>query len=103
MFLITSSRRAAIALSFACVGAAALVTTPCRADGNERKECADAYAEAQTSMHGTSLLKAREQLQVCAREACLPLIRKDCVAWLDEVNAYDKQPPAWQAPSEAGR
>lgn len=84
--LVSKSRRAAFAL-LASFGSITLATTPCQAEGADRKECADAYAEAQTSMQAVSLIKAREQLKVCARDSCLALIRKDCVTWLDEVNA----------------
>jgi hypothetical protein len=84
MLLRNPSRRA---LTAAFGLTLALGATPASADSNERKECADAYAEAQQSMRSTALLKARDQLKVCARDSCLALIRKDCVAWLDEVNA----------------
>jgi hypothetical protein len=87
MFLSVPASRTAIALACGFLGALALVTTPCRAETAERKECAQAYAEAQKSMRATALRRARDQLKVCARDACLPLVRKDCVAWLDEVNA----------------
>lgn len=51
------------------------------------KECARAYEDAQRSMRETKLRKAREQLDVCSRDACMAAIRKDCLTWLDEVNA----------------
>jgi hypothetical protein len=38
-------------------------------------------------MKSGTLKKAREQLALCARDECLPAVRKDCVAWLDQVNA----------------
>jgi hypothetical protein len=51
-----------------------------------KKECASAYVEAQRLMRGGQPKKARDQLDVCAREDCLPAVRKDCIAWLDQVN-----------------
>lgn len=87
MFLTSPARHAPFAVA-ATLGGSILLQAPLsRADGTERKECADAYAQAQESMRSSALRKARDQLKVCARDACLPLIRKDCVAWLDEVNA----------------
>jgi hypothetical protein len=53
----------------------------------DMKECAQAHAEAQRSMRSGGLRAAREQLKSCARDACITPIRKDCVAWLDEVTS----------------
>jgi hypothetical protein len=52
-----------------------------------KKECAAAYVEAQKLKSSSSLKKAREQLILCGKEECLAAVKKDCVAWLDEVNA----------------
>lgn len=52
-----------------------------------KKECAASYVEAQKLKAQSSFKKAREQLLVCAKDECLEAVRKDCVAWLDEVNA----------------
>jgi hypothetical protein len=53
----------------------------------ERQACADAYVEAQRLKKDGKLLAAREALVTCARDACLAAVKKDCVGWLDEVNA----------------
>lgn len=52
-----------------------------------KKECANAYVEAQKLKKEGAFRKAREQLIVCSKQECLPAARKDCLAWLDEVNA----------------
>ena len=48
--------------------------------------CIAAHEKAQTSRRDGKLLDAREQLIVCARDACPGVIRKECGGWLDEVN-----------------
>jgi hypothetical protein len=60
---------------------------PKRSGSPDKKECAQAHGDAQKSMRDGLLRKAREELKTCARDECIPLVRKDCVAWLDEVNA----------------
>lgn len=52
-----------------------------------KKECAASYVEAQKLKQAGSFIKARDQLLVCAADECLAAVKKDCVAWLDEVNA----------------
>jgi hypothetical protein len=52
-----------------------------------KKECANAYVEAQKLKQEGSFRKAREQLITCSKNECMAAVRKDCVAWLDEVNA----------------
>lgn len=66
------------ALSGVCVAPPALAG---------KKECAAAYVEAQKLKAASSFRKAREQLILCAKDECLAAVKKDCVAWLDEVNA----------------
>jgi hypothetical protein len=72
------------ALAAAVLGAAALAAASAHAG---KKECAQAYVEAQKLMKAGQLKKAREQLDICAHDECLAAVRKDCVAWLDQVNA----------------
>lgn len=52
-----------------------------------KKECATSYVQAQKLKRASSLLQARKELIVCASEDCLSAVRKDCLTWLDEVNA----------------
>ena len=51
-----------------------------------KKECAQSYVDAQKAMKSQELRHAREQLVMCARDDCLPAVRKDCIEWLDQVN-----------------
>ena len=71
-------------LAFSTFIVALHVSTPAMAD---KKACAQAHAEAQRSIRATTLLRARDQLTTCSRDECMTAIRKDCVAWLGEVNA----------------
>ena len=52
-----------------------------------KKECAASYVDAQKLKAASSFKKAREQLLICAKDECLAAVKKDCVSWLDEVNA----------------
>ncbi len=52
-----------------------------------KKECANAYVEAQKLKKDGALKKAREQLIICGKDECMSAVKKDCIAWLDEVNA----------------
>lgn len=51
-----------------------------------KQECAQSYVEAQKLMRSGALRKAREKLMACGAEDCLLAVKKDCVAWLGEVN-----------------
>jgi hypothetical protein len=53
----------------------------------EAAECASAYVAAQQMRIGGKLLASRRQLLVCARDACAPSLRLDCLRWLSEVDA----------------
>lgn len=61
------------------------------AHADEKKTCVDAYVAAQSSRSDHHLLAARDQLRVCARQQCAPLMRgemtRDCAQWLTEVEA----------------
>ncbi len=74
-----------------CLGlAVSLVGAPAAArkhKKHEKKECATAYVKAQKLKSGGELLEAKKQLIICASEGCLSAVRKDCLSWLDEVNA----------------
>ncbi len=72
-------------LGVAAAAASLLLVAPHARAG--KRECATAYVEAQRAMKAGTLKKAREQLAVCAHVECLAAIRKDCVEWLDQVNA----------------
>ncbi|MEZ4224292.1 MAG: hypothetical protein R3B13_25305 [Polyangiaceae bacterium] len=66
---------------------AAVLFAPTAAHADAKKECAAAYVEAQTLKRDNSLKAAREQLIICARDSCMSAVKKDCLTWLDEVNA----------------
>jgi len=80
-------RRARLGL---CLGIAlSLVGVPAAAKKkkNEKKECATAYVAAQKLKSSGSLVEARKKLIICASKGCLSAVSKDCLGWLDEVNA----------------
>lgn len=49
--------------------------------------CAKAYESAQAQRHESKLIEARRDLVTCSQDACPAVLRKDCVAWLSEVEA----------------
>jgi hypothetical protein len=67
--------------------AAALLLSPARAAADERERCFNAYEHAQRLRQGGKLCASREKLQVCAEASCPSFVRKDCSAWLGEVEA----------------
>jgi hypothetical protein len=67
--------------------AVAAVCAPPRALADAKKECAAAYVDAQKLKRDGGLKEARERLIVCARDECISAVKKDCLSWLDEVNA----------------
>jgi hypothetical protein len=55
------------------------------AHADDKRACIDASEQAQLlRMHG-KLRGAKEQLLVCARDVCPPLVAHDCGQWLQEV------------------
>ncbi len=85
MRIYSSSLRARLALMGAvCAFAASAQAAPGKA--KIKKECADAYVQAQKLKKDGALTKAREQLITCARDTCMSAVKKDCLLWLDEVN-----------------
>ena len=71
----------------ASIGLAALAVATAGVAHADTKECSSAYVEAQKQRKAGALRKAREQLILCGKDSCLAAVKKDCVAWLDEVNA----------------
>jgi hypothetical protein len=51
----------------------------------QKNACVDAYERAQELRLGKKLVQAREQLLVCADPSCPAATKKDCGAWLKEV------------------
>jgi hypothetical protein len=59
---------------------------PARADELPTKEaCVDAYRSSQELSRDGSLLRSRTSLLLCGRDPCSPVLQKDCVAWLAEL------------------
>lgn len=58
------------------------VAPPASAD---TEECARAYESAQVLRRDAKLQQAKEALLVCAQDSCPAILRKDCVAWLAQV------------------
>jgi hypothetical protein len=52
----------------------------------DKQSCVAAYDEGQHAKVRGELLRAREQLAMCARAECPGTISTECVQWLDEVN-----------------
>jgi hypothetical protein len=52
---------------------------------DEVQACLQAYDQAQALKADGKFLRARAQLLVCARGACPALVKRDCVAWMEEV------------------
>jgi hypothetical protein len=79
-----SSRRAALASI-----AAALATAPWAsvAGADQVDVCISAAERSQVQRRDAHLRAAREQLVLCARDACPRAIQKDCKRWLGEVEA----------------
>jgi hypothetical protein len=59
-------------------------SSPAAAD---RETCARAYEVAQMRRQEAKLIEARRELVTCAQDSCPAVLRKDCVAWLSEVEA----------------
>jgi hypothetical protein len=62
-----------------------LLAVPARAD--DRAQCLGASSSAQDLHRENKLIEARAQLLVCVRDLCPAVVRRDCVQWLDEVDA----------------
>jgi hypothetical protein len=79
-----------VARLWLCLVAGLLVTwsAPARAAGMEdKRECVVASEEAQLRRINRQLRGARDQLLICARDICPPLVKHDCDQWLAEVDA----------------
>jgi hypothetical protein len=61
---------------------AVLAATP-----EQKQACASAYDAAQQLRMDRKLKAAREKLAFCARSECPPVVRNDCVQWMNEVIA----------------
>jgi hypothetical protein len=69
----------------ACLLFAVVLGSGAAARGDDKKGCLDAYREAQRARRDEALLRAREQLLVCARPECPLIVQNDCIPWLADV------------------
>jgi hypothetical protein len=74
----------AIALLF---GFAAVQGACCKRAHAKPKDdtCAAAYETAQEFRKAAKLLRAKEMLEVCARESCGKFIHRECTGWLEQL------------------
>jgi hypothetical protein len=73
------------ALAPAVVLAAVSWPSPAAANRPQQAECIDAYTDGQELKHAGALRRARERLLICARDPCSPVLVRDCVSWLEEI------------------
>ncbi len=55
------------------------------ADAPSKQQCAEAYESAQEHRASGKLSQTREELSMCAHEACPSFVQGDCKNWLGEV------------------
>jgi hypothetical protein len=55
------------------------------ASADPKQVCNDAYEQGQTLRDQHKLIKAREQLRLCAAPSCAPAIVKECTEWLKDI------------------
>jgi hypothetical protein len=75
-------------LNRSCLALAALVlvSTHARAQtAPTKQQCADAYTQAQILRAKDRLVLAKKQVDICNDPACPQALRKDCTAWLVEL------------------
>lgn len=65
----------------------AALLVPRSSAASNRDECARAYETAQRSRLDGKLVESRKDLLVCAQDECPPVLRKDCAAWLAELDS----------------
>jgi hypothetical protein len=78
------NRRSLAAISVVVSVAILAHAAPARAD--VKADCLAAYEKAQVEKKESRLTSAREQLLVCAQDACPPVVKKDCTPWLAEID-----------------
>ncbi len=71
--------------AFAVLAAALLF--PASSHAQDVAACVQASEQAQSLRDEGKYKKAREQLFICSRDACPAVVRKDCVQWLQELDA----------------
>ena len=54
---------------------------------DDRKDCADAYGDAQSLRDAHKLIEAKGKLITCSRAVCADFMVKDCTSWLGQIDA----------------
>jgi len=62
------------------------IACPVSADEPDRAACVQAYVDAQAARKAGELLRAREQLELCAKPSCPGMVQRDCSTWLEDVS-----------------
>jgi hypothetical protein len=72
-------------VAWCCFSTLARAEAPARADSPSRAQCLAQHERAQDARLVGHLLDARAALRECSAATCPPLVSKDCVAWLTDV------------------
>ncbi len=78
--------RRELAAGFAAI-AVCTAAASTRAQPEMKEQCVASSEEAQALRRAVKLRAARERLVTCAQVECPAVVRKDCIAWLAEVDA----------------
>ncbi len=81
----TKNARVLVALA-ATVGAIVMAEGVALAGPEDREQCASAAEQAQQLRDDGKYRRAREQMLICARDACPGPIKSDCGKWLTELD-----------------
>jgi hypothetical protein len=57
------------------------------ARADDKNSCVASYGSSQELRRDKHLGRARDELRSCSRDTCPALVRTDCIAWLDQVQA----------------
>ena len=70
------------------IAAASLLTVHAPvARADDKNSCVGSYGSSQELRRDQHLARARDELRSCSRAVCPALVRTDCIAWLDQVQA----------------
>jgi hypothetical protein len=69
----------------AAVFLSALLAATSSAFADDKTECVEAASKGQTLRDAHSLIEARQQFRLCARQLCPAMVQQDCGAWLGDV------------------
>jgi len=64
-----------------------MLSAPAQAADVSKEQCRAAYVEGQQLRQQGKLTLARDELVICAQDACPKVVRTDCATWLAEVEA----------------